>query len=73
MPMGVAFGKGLTFRRGQTHVQRYLRPLLSRIENNEIDPSYIITHRMTLDNAPEGYKTFLAKNDNCIKIVMKPA
>ncbi|MFN8446330.1 MAG: zinc-dependent alcohol dehydrogenase [Caldilineaceae bacterium] len=73
MPMGVAFGKGLTFKMGQTHVQRYLRPLLGRIENNEIDPSYIITHRMTLDTAPEGYKTFRDKKDNCIKIVMKPS
>lgn len=72
MPMGAAFGKGLTMKMGQTHVQRLLRPLLERIEANEIDPSYIITHRLNLENAADGYKLFHDKHDNCIKIVMKP-
>lgn len=72
MPMGVAFGKGLTLKMGQTHVQRYLHPLLNRIVKNEIDPSYIITHRMNLGDAAEGYKTFQQKNDNCVKVVMRP-
>ena len=70
--MGAAFGKGLTLRMGQTHVHRLLQPLLERVEAGDIDPSYIITHRLTLEDAPAGYKTFHDKEDNCIKIVMKP-
>lgn len=70
--LGAAFGKGLTFRMGQTHTQRYMKPLLERIENGEIDPSFVITHRLTLDDAPEAYKTFRNKEDHCIKVVMKP-
>jgi threonine dehydrogenase-like Zn-dependent dehydrogenase len=72
IPMGAAFNKGLTFKMGQTHVHRYVRPLLERIEKGEIDPTRVITHRMGLDDAPEGYKTFRDKEDNCIKIVLKP-
>ena len=72
MPMGVAFGKGLTMKMGQTHVQRYLRPLLEKIDGGDIDPSYIITHRMDLQSAADGYKMFHGKHDNCVKIVMKP-
>jgi threonine dehydrogenase-like Zn-dependent dehydrogenase len=71
-PMGAAFAKGLTFKMGQTHTQRYMRPLLALIERGEIDPSFIITHRLTLDEAPTGYSTFAARKDNCIKVVMKP-
>lgn len=71
-PLGAAFGKGLQFRMGQTHMHRYLRPLLNRIEQGEIDPSFIITHRLKLDDAPQGYKTFKHKQDNCIKIVLNP-
>jgi threonine dehydrogenase-like Zn-dependent dehydrogenase len=71
-PMGQAFGKGLTFKMGQTHAQKYLRPLLARIENGEIDPAAIITHRMSLDEAPHGYKIFREKQDGCVKIVLKP-
>jgi len=70
--LGSAFQKGLTLKMGQTHVHRYMRPLLDRIQNGEIDPSRIITHRLTLDDAPAGYKTFRDKEDSCIKIVMKP-
>jgi threonine dehydrogenase-like Zn-dependent dehydrogenase len=72
LPFGAAFNKGLTLKMGQTHVQRYLRPLLERIERGEIDLSFIITHRMRLEDAPEGYDIFKRKQDNCIKIVLKP-
>ncbi len=69
-PIGAAFGKGLTFRMGQTHVQHYLEPLLERIERDEIDPTYIITHRAGLDDAPALYKTFRDKKDQCTKVVL---
>lgn len=72
MPMGAAFGKGLTMKMGQTHVHGLLQPLLERIDAGEIDPSYIISHRMNLQEAPQGYKMFHDKHDNCTKIVMKP-
>lgn len=71
-PLGAAMNKGLTFRMGQTHVQRYLRPLLKRIEAGEIDPSFVITHRLPLADAPEAYKTFRDKQDGCVKVVLKP-
>ena len=71
-PMGAAFAKGLTLKMGQTHVQRYIRPLLQKIEAGEIDPSYIITHRISLDEAPRGYEIFNNKEDSCIKVVLKP-
>ena len=71
-PFGAAFAKGLTFRMGQTHVHRYLRPLLERIERGEIDPSFVITHRLSLDEAPLGYDIFKHKQDHCIKVVLKP-
>jgi threonine dehydrogenase-like Zn-dependent dehydrogenase len=72
IPFGAAFNKGLTLKMGQTHVQKYMRPLLDRIQKGEIDASFVITHRMKLDDAPEGYKMFRDKQDNCIKIVLKP-
>ena len=72
VPMGAAFSKGLTFKMGQTHVHRYLKPLLEHIQNGDIDPSFVITHRMALEDAPRGYETFKHKKDNCIKIVLKP-
>ncbi len=72
MPMGAAFGKGLTFRMGQTHVHRYLQPLLEHIQAGDIDPTFIITHRLKLDDAPEAYKTFKAHDDGCIKVVLTP-
>ena len=71
-PFGTAFGKGLTLKMGQTHVQKYTRMLLQRIQNGEIDPSFLITHRVTLDEAPEMYRTFRDKEDQCIKVVMTP-
>ncbi|HZS04218.1 MAG TPA: zinc-dependent alcohol dehydrogenase [Blastocatellia bacterium] len=72
VPFGAAFAKGLTFRMGQTHVHRYLAPLLSRIQKGEIDPSFVITHRLTLEDAPYGYQIFRDKQDECIKIVLRP-
>ncbi len=73
MPMGTAFGKGLTFRMGQTHTHRYMRPLLRRVANGEVDPSFIITHRLPIDRAPWAYKAFRDKEDGCVKVVLKPA
>lgn len=73
IPMGSAINRGLTFRMAQTPVQRYLPTLLKRIEQGDIDPSFVITHRATLEQGPELYKTFRAKEDGCIKVVMKPA
>lgn len=70
MPMGAAFGKGLTFKMGQTHVHKYLRPLLRRVEQGEIDPSFVITHRLPLQQAAEGYRMFHAKQDGCVKVVL---
>jgi threonine dehydrogenase-like Zn-dependent dehydrogenase len=72
MPVGAAFAKGLTLRMGQTHVHRYLRPLLERIERGDIDPSFVVTHRVSLDEAPDMYRTFRDKKDGCIKVVLKP-
>ncbi len=72
VPFGTAFGKGLTLKMGQTHVQNYMRPLLESIQRGEIDPSFIITHRVTLDDAPEMYRMFRDKQEDCIKVVMKP-
>lgn len=72
VPMGAAFNKGLTFKMGQTHVHRYLRPLLEHVQNGDIDPSFVITHKMSLQDAPTGYEIFKHKKDNCIKVVLKP-
>jgi len=72
LPMGAVMNRSLTIRTGQTHVQRYLKPLLERIEKGEIDPSYIITHRLPLDDAPRAFEMFDAKDDNCIKVVLTP-
>jgi len=71
-PMGSVMNRSLTIRTGQCHVHRYLNPLLERIQKGEIDPSFVITHKMALDDAPEGYAMFLNKQDDCIKIVLKP-
>jgi threonine dehydrogenase-like Zn-dependent dehydrogenase len=71
-PLGAAFAKGLTLKMGQTHMHKYMPGLLDRIERGEIDPSFIITHRVTLDDAPEMYRVFRDKQDDCIKVVMKP-
>jgi len=71
-PAGAFMNKGLQMRSGQCHVQRYLQPLLDRIMNGEIDPSFVVTHTMELDRAPEGYETFKQKQDDCVKVVLKP-
>ena len=72
LPFGAAMNKGLTFKMGQTHVQKYMPMLFEKIQNGEIDPSFIITHRMKLEDAPHGYKIFNEKEDKCIKVVLKP-
>jgi threonine dehydrogenase-like Zn-dependent dehydrogenase len=71
-PMGSIVNKGLTLMSGQTHVQRYTKPLLEKIEKGEIDPSFVITHTVGLDDGPKMYKTFRDKQDGCIKVVLKP-
>ena len=72
IPVGSAINRGLTFRMAQTPVQRYLPELLDRIQNGEMDPSFVITHRGSLEDGPELYKTFRDKQDGCIKVVLKP-
>ena len=72
IPMGSAINRGLTFRMAQTPVQHYMPKLLERIEKGEIDPSIVITHRASLEQGPELYKTFRDKKDGCIKVVLKP-
>jgi threonine dehydrogenase-like Zn-dependent dehydrogenase len=69
-PMGAVMNRSLTIRSGQCHVQRYMRPLLERIQRGEIDPSFVITHRLPLEEAPKGYDMFLHKRDNCEKVVL---
>ena len=72
IPFGAAMNKGLTFRMGQTHMMRYMRPLLERIERGEIDPTVVISHRLPLSKAPEAYKMFRDKEDHCTKVVLDP-
>jgi threonine dehydrogenase-like Zn-dependent dehydrogenase len=72
IPLGAAVNKGLTMKMGQTHVPRYTEPLLRKIEDGTIDPSFVVTHRVGLDEGPEMYKTFRDKKDGCIKVVMTP-
>ena len=69
-PIGAIMNRSLTLRSGQCHVQRYMRPLLERIERGEIDPSFVITHRLKLEDAPRGYDMFVNKEDDCVKVVM---
>jgi threonine dehydrogenase-like Zn-dependent dehydrogenase len=70
-PMGAIMNRSLTIKSGQTHVQRYMRPLLERIQHGQIDPSFVITHRLPLDQAPHGYEIFKNKQDDCVKVVLK--
>ena len=72
IPYGAAFAKGLTFKMGQTHTQRYTRPLLELIETGKIDPSFVISHILPLDEAPNAYEMFKFKKDGCTKVVLKP-
>ncbi|TWT54866.1 Glutathione-independent formaldehyde dehydrogenase [Rubripirellula amarantea] len=72
VPMHAAMNKGLTMKMGQTHMQHYMKPLLEKVIAGEIDPSFIITHRGTLDDAPSLYETFDARSDDCVKVVLTP-
>jgi len=71
-PFGAAFSKGLTFKMGQTHVHKYMGQLLRLVDQGAIDPSFVITHRLNLSDAPFGYETFKKQENDCIKIVLKP-
>jgi threonine dehydrogenase-like Zn-dependent dehydrogenase len=71
-PIGAIVNRALTIKSGQTHVHRYMRPLLDRVEAGEIDPSFVITHRMRLEDAPMGYDLFVNKEDECMKVVLTP-
>jgi len=70
IPMGAVMNKGLTIRSGQTHVNRWAHDLLRRIQEHQIDPSFVVTHRVPLEDAPEMYKTFRDKRDGCIKVAI---
>lgn len=72
IPFGAVVGKGLTIKSGQTHVQKYSQLLLDYIDQGKIDPSFVITHTLPLDSAPEAYETFKQKEDGCIKVILKP-
>lgn len=72
MPMGAAFNKALTFRMGQMHGQKYMHHLLNLILEGKLDPSFVVTHTLPLDEAPYAYHIFQQKQDNCIKVILKP-
>jgi threonine dehydrogenase-like Zn-dependent dehydrogenase len=72
IPLGALMNKGLTLKTGQTHMLRYMEPLLKRVEAGEIDPSFVITHVLPIEKGPDAYKTFREKQDGCIKVVLKP-
>jgi threonine dehydrogenase-like Zn-dependent dehydrogenase len=71
-PIGAVMNRSITIKTGQTHVHKYIGPLMDRIADGRIDPTFIITHRMRLDDAPEGYRIFRDKQDECVKVVMRP-
>ena len=73
VPFGAIMQKGLTIKTGQTHMQKYMRPLLQRVENREIDLSVVISHKLPLDEAPRGYQMFCDKQDSCTKVVLDPS
>jgi threonine dehydrogenase-like Zn-dependent dehydrogenase len=72
VPMGALMNKGLSIKTGQCHVQRYMKPLYEHITKGDIDPSFIVTHKLDLGQAPDGYETFKHKHDECVKVVLKP-
>ncbi|WP_109485311.1 zinc-dependent alcohol dehydrogenase [Occallatibacter savannae] len=72
VPMGAYVNKGLTMKTGQTHMMRYMQPLLERIQRGDIDPSFVISHVLPIDQAPQAYKTFRDKQEHCTKVVLKP-
>ena len=71
-PIGSVFNKGLTLKSGQANAYKYKQPLMERVERGEIDPSFVITHRLSLDDAPRGYHIFKNKLGGCVKVVMTP-
>jgi threonine dehydrogenase-like Zn-dependent dehydrogenase len=71
-PLGSVMNRSLTIKTGQCHVHRYLKPLLEHIEKGDIDPSFVITHRMKLEDAPAGFDIFNDKEDDCLKVVLNP-
>jgi len=71
-PMGSLMNRSITLRSGQCHVHRYMKPLLEKIESGQIDPSFVVTHMLSLDDAATGYETFMRKQDGCVKVVLKP-
>jgi threonine dehydrogenase-like Zn-dependent dehydrogenase len=71
-PIGAVMNRSLTIKSGQCHVHRYMEPLLRRIQDGEIDPSFIVTHTLSLSDAPTGYELFKQKQDDCLKVVLKP-
>jgi threonine dehydrogenase-like Zn-dependent dehydrogenase len=72
IPFGSVLNRAITLKTGQTHVQRYMGLLLKRVQDGDIDPSFVVTHRLPLEQAPEGYRMFRDKQDRCVKIVLKP-
>jgi threonine dehydrogenase-like Zn-dependent dehydrogenase len=72
IPMGAFMNKALAMKTGQTHMMRFMKPLLDKVEAGEIDPSFVITHRVSIDDAPEMYKVFRDKQDHCTKVVLDP-
>ena len=72
IPLGTFMNKGLVLKTGQTHMMRYMKPLLERIERAEIDPSFVISHRLPISSAPDAYRMFRDKNDKCTKVVLDP-
>ena len=72
IPFGSIMNRSLTIKTGQTHVQRYMQPLLERIQRGELDPGAIISHHLSLDEAPHGYEIFQKKQEQCIKVVLHP-
>jgi threonine dehydrogenase-like Zn-dependent dehydrogenase len=73
IPFGAAMNKGLTFKMGQTHMQKYMAPLLKLVEDGKIDPSLVVTHRVRLSKSPKTCPMFFEKRDRCIKVVLDPA
>jgi len=72
-PMNAVVNRSLTIKAAQCHAHRYMRPLLERIERGEIDPSFVVTHVLPLEEAPRGYEMFVNKEDGCEKVVLKAA
>jgi threonine dehydrogenase-like Zn-dependent dehydrogenase len=70
-PLGSVMNRSLTIKTGQCHVHRYMKPLLEHIQNGDIDPSFVITHKMSLEDAPVGYDIFNQKEDDCLKVVLQ--